>query len=339
MFVPLAIVACSMSAPVPEAPKPEPAWMKAFRANYELKPDEYVKRVAPPYIPERVEFYLGAYGPPKYPESDVKNRASYKEHSKWFTIFVEQIGRKLKQRMTLSSAYLASEVNLQRGDNVLSVSDAVESITGMSTPEFIIDPKHLNDPLFDAKNLTVHGDFVVRKNAPIELLAAQLETILRKECKVPVRLRVDQVEQEVFVVSGEFKLQPPKWRLEDTPDRQKKLIDIYATEAGLNPTYDHFDFQKQQQYKGRAISSQYSGNSQDFVRAVGFRVEKRMVWDWELPSDPNFSWCQHTISNPNMQEAADDCDPELILKNVSTQTGLKFHMEKRKVSVLVISPE
>lgn len=97
-----------MSAPVP--PEKEPDWMPAFRKVYELKEGECVRRVAPPYIKERVDFSLDAYGPPKYPEADRDNRKDYEDGGKkWMTIFVDQEGRRLFRRMTISSAYLSDK--------------------------------------------------------------------------------------------------------------------------------------------------------------------------------------------------------------------------------------
>ncbi len=84
---------------------------------------------------------------------------------------------------------------------------------------------------------------MVRKNAPLDKLASQLGGILRDQCKVEVELRVVEEVQDVFVVSGTFELKPPSWR-------EKKILDIYATEEGLNKDYDHFDPVKQRAYTG-----------------------------------------------------------------------------------------
>src|SRR5437016_2084352 len=91
-FVVLFTLSASLSAaPVPA--EKEPDWMPAFRKAYELKEGEYVRRVAAPYIKERVEFYLDVYGPPKYPEADRRNREDYEEeHKKWMTLFIDQEG-------------------------------------------------------------------------------------------------------------------------------------------------------------------------------------------------------------------------------------------------------
>src|SRR5947207_10910387 len=153
-----AIAALAPMALVPAAPVPvekEPEWMPAFRKAYELKEGEYVRRVAAPYIKERVEFYLDAYGPPKYPEADRRNREDYEaEYKKWMTLFVEQDGRKLTRRMTISSVGLSTMPEKHRGDNLFGVYDAVCYITGYGSPECIIDPAFAKHPLFEEGNLT-----------------------------------------------------------------------------------------------------------------------------------------------------------------------------------------
>ncbi len=321
-----------MSAPVP--PEKEPDWMPAFRKVYELKDGECVRRVAPPYIKERVDFSLDAYGPPKYPEADRDNRKDYEDgYKKWMTIFVDQEGRRLFRRMTISSAYLSDKPELQRGGNLFEVSEAVQCITGYELPECIIDPAFAKDPLFEKGNLTVSGDFVVRRNTPMEKLAPALEKILNDECKVGVRLRVDVVEQDVFVVTGSFGLKPPEWQ------EGKKRLDVFATEAGLNKEYDYFDLEKQGRYKGSVLSLGQSGTPTYFVRFLGDRLRTRMVWDEPLPATPAFFWNDHYVRNPDKQEEADDRDPEKVLKHAAEQTGLKFTKAKRKVPVLVLSPK
>src|SRR5438876_1170997 len=103
------VVIIAFGASLPAAPVPaekEPEWMPAFRKAYELKEGEYVRRVAAPYIKERIEFYMDAYRPPKDPEADSVNRETYEKYEQWFTLFIEQDGRKLTRRMTISSVGL-----------------------------------------------------------------------------------------------------------------------------------------------------------------------------------------------------------------------------------------
>jgi len=332
-FAALAVASLATAAAAPEPPPKEPQWMPAFRKAYELKEGEYVRRVPAPYIKERVEFCLDAYGPPKYPEADLQNREQYKDYEKWTTLFVDQEGRKLFRRMTISSAGLAEMPQKHRGDNLFEVYDAVRMITGYKSPECIIDPAFAKHPLFEKDNLTVHGDFVVRRNTPMEKLAPQLEAILNKQCSVGIQLRIDGVEQEVIVVTGAFELKPAGWQ------QRKNTLDVYATEEGLNTDFDHFDLEKKRKYQGPVQSIGYSGTPADFVRFLGDRIKLRMVWEKPLPTAPNFSWNDHRIKAPDKQEEADDRDPDKVLKHATEQTGLKFTKAKRKVPVLVLVPK
>jgi hypothetical protein len=239
--------------------------MGPIRQAYELKEHEYVKRVTRPWIPERVEFHLRAYGPPKSTEVEEANQAQFRKLEDWMTLIIDQDGTQLTQRFCISSAGRAPRPGAQAGENLFGVADAVEYVTGLSAPEFVIDPKYKDHPLFAKDNFTVQGDFVVRKKAPLDKLAAQLGSILRDQCKVAVELRVVEEVQDVFVVSGAYELKPPLWR-------EKKVLDVYATEEGLNKDYDHFDHAKQRAYTGRVKSLQYSGSPVDFVRFLGERL-------------------------------------------------------------------
>jgi RNA polymerase sigma factor (sigma-70 family) len=322
------------NAPVPEKKEPpEPEWMKAFRKAYELKDGEYVKRVAPPYLPERVSFKLhGLYrGHAVDPEIDADNRKRASENAMFSTLFVEQDGKKLKYRMSISSVYLKDNPTLRQGDNLLTVWEAVGHVTGLSEPEVVIDPNSKNDVLFAGKNKTVHGDFVTRKGAPLEKLAPQLEKILRDECNVDVRLTVKEEEQEVFVVGGKFKLTPPEWR-----GHAKKELDVYATEDGLNQEYQFAKFDVGREKAKFVETLSYSGGPVELVRFLGHRVTTRMVWDVELPAEPMMQWHNHKFKNPTKEQEAEDKDPDKVLPNVTAQTGLTFKKEKRKVPVLVV---
>ncbi|MFO0938833.1 MAG: hypothetical protein U0798_20200, partial [Gemmataceae bacterium] len=112
--------------------------------------------------------------------------------------------------------------------------------------------------------------------------------------------------------------------------RLKKLVDIYATKDGLNPEYDRFlRDQKGNTPDSRVFSNEFSGTLVDLMRLLGERLDRRIVWDQELPSEPRIDWCHHTIRNPNPQEKADDMDPAKVLKNMESQIGLTFKKEKR----------
>src|SRR5262245_53761710 len=128
----------AMAAPVPKEEEPE--WMGAIRQKYELKYGEYVKRVAKPWVKERIDFHLRAYGTHNKNEDVEKiSRDDFIKYENWMTLFIEQDGRKLSQRYCVSHVGLSMKPQQQRGENLFEVSQAVENITSLSAPEFIVD--------------------------------------------------------------------------------------------------------------------------------------------------------------------------------------------------------
>jgi hypothetical protein len=54
----------------------------------------------------------------------------------------------------------------------------------------------------------IRGDWVVREGVPDEQVLPQLERILNRELKLPVRLTLQNVTREVIVAKGDFHLTP-----------------------------------------------------------------------------------------------------------------------------------
>jgi uncharacterized protein (TIGR03435 family) len=178
--------------------------------------------------------------------------------------------------------------------------------------------------------LSLTGDFVTRKNAPLVKLAPQLEKILRDECKLDVRLTVKEEEQWVYVVGGTFKLTPRDWRKKDE-------IDMYANESVLGKQFNRTNTSSPVKDGIRSIWQ--TATPTTLTRLVGGFVNVRMVCDQELPTSPRFHLYRHERSpdTATPEEKAADHDPEKVLANLSEQTGLTFKKEKRRVEVLYIS--
>ncbi len=331
------------AVPVPQVP-PEPAWMTAFRKEYALKEGEYVKRVGPPYSEERKEYmYRAWYKAKQTPEKEAEAREHLDGSKLFLALFLDDDGRQLTRRTTLSSSAYVRVPELKQAGKMLNVWDAVTYITGRESPDVVIDPESIDHPLLSVKETIVDsvqlrgspsltGDFVTRKDAPLAKLVPQLEKILREECELDVRLTLKVEEHPVFVVSGVFKPNPPAWR-------PKGELNVYASEEGLNKEYDHFapNGADQKEKFATVKSSQSSGTPAEFVRSVGSRLQVRMVWDTPLPSKPRVSWIEHALRDPTPEQAADDRDPEKVLANVSAQTGLVFKKKVRMVEVLYLS--
>ena len=346
--------AATPAAPEPrkEAKEPpEPAWEQAFRKAYALKDGEYVKRVAPPHIDERQEYlYRLMYREKKLtPEDEKLMREDLDSRKLFLALFLNFDSGKLTTRTCLSMPGLVPIPEFQNGEKTMSVWDAVTHVTGREAPEVVIDPKSADHPLFSTKKRTIEyptadgrqsadvsealslsGDFVTRKNAPLVKLAPQLEKILRDECKLDVRLTVKEEEQWVYVVGGTFKLAPRDWRKKDE-------IDLYADESVLGKHFNRTNTERP--VKDGIRSGWQFATPATLTRDVCWFVNVRMVCDQELPTSPRFNiyWHERSPDTATPEEKAADHDPEKVLANLSEQTGLTFKREKRRVEVLSIS--
>jgi RNA polymerase sigma factor (sigma-70 family) len=330
----------------PAAPEkkaqPEPDWMTTFRKAYELKEGEYVKRVAPPYIAERKEYMYRVWiSGKRTPEQEAEQREYLDRNQLFLALFFDFDGKYLTRRTAISATWLGDRPRLQDGEKMLNVRQTVSLVTGRQAPEIVIDPKSMDHPLLSTREqvidgasfrgvLSVGGDFVTRKGAPLTKLAPQLEKILRDECKLDVRLTVKEEDHLVYVVGGTFKLAPRAWRKADE-------IDVYADEAVLTKRYDRTD-------SGNIITAgvQSGWNTHTpatLARDVGAFINAHLIWEREPPTGPRFHVYRHerVMSTATEAEKHADHDPEKVLANVSEQTGLTFRKEKRRVEVLYLS--
>jgi hypothetical protein len=326
--------------PVPD--KKEPAWMAAFHSAYRLKDGEYVKRVAAPYIPERNEYmYRVWYRNKQAPDEAERARARLDRDKMTLALFLDFDGNALTTRTCMSASGLAFDPELRNSEKIMNVWDAVTLVTGRDAPEVVIDPDSKDDPLLDVRErqiraalvrgqLTVGGDFVTRKGAPLDRLVPQLERILRDECGADVRLTVREEDQQVYVVGGRFTLAPRKWRNRDE-------IDLYADEAVLNKNFDKTRSSRPE--SDDVLSGWNTATPATLLRHLGAFTNARIVCDGELPTGPVFNVYRHTRrpDKATAEELAADRDPEKVLANVAAQTGLTFRKEMRKVPVVVLS--
>lgn len=335
---------------MPKEP-PEPAWMPTFRKAYALKDGEYVKRIAPPYIDERKEYMYRAWYPKNQTPEEKRRALEGLDGRKLFlALFLEYDGTQLTSRTALSMPGLVDVPQFQSGERVMTVWDAVTSVTGREAPEVVIDPKSSAHPLFSTEErsteyptesggrmiatvrgtLSVAGDFVTRKGTPLAKLAPQLEQLLRAECKLDVRLAVKEEEQEVYVVGGAFALAPRKWR-------EKDEVDLYADEGVVGKHFNRTNTHLPQ--KDGIRSGWQVVTPATLARHAGWFLNVRMVCDQELPTGPKFNVYRHERApgTATPEEKVADRNPEKVLANLSAQTGLTFKKSKRRVEVLYLS--
>jgi DNA-directed RNA polymerase specialized sigma24 family protein len=348
-----AVLAAVAGGPQPDRPRspapaekqagarPDPGWEKVFLKAYALKAGEDVKRVAPPYIPARREYMYQVWlTKPLPPDEEAREREFLDRAENFLALFLDYDGEKVTRRTTISASWLADRPNLQDGEKMMNVWNVVALATGRRPPELVIDPKSADHPLLSLKKSTVEnvqihgmlsvgGDFVTRKGAPLARIAPQLEKILRRECGLDVRLTLTEEEREVYVVGGAFKLTPRAWRKADE-------VDLYADEAVLGKQFDR----SHEVTPVDGVESRWRVVRPPLlVQHVGEFLNVRMVWDRELPAGPRFHVYQHERSpgTATPEQWAADHDPTRVLANLTEQTGLTFTRARRKVEVLTLS--
>ncbi|MGO8748426.1 MAG: hypothetical protein ACLQNE_20825 [Thermoguttaceae bacterium] len=190
-----------------------------------------------------------------------------------------------------------------------SISSLLRSLVGVEVEKGEVegDSELLKAP--------IDGDWIARQPESPEKLVPAIEGILRKTCKLPVKLHLEQVEREVVVAKG-------KWDPAALGNRER--IDIYG-----------------KVFTEKRGNGGGSGNLDRFLNSVASYIRGRIVNEVENP--PQGRWPVHwrynsRLSNANtVNEGWNDRDKETVLKHVSEQTGMVFSNEKRKVRVLFVA--
>lgn len=143
--------------------------------GYGLAKGQSVKRVAPPFPEERMEWYQVAN--PGQAENIPRGPDSMLFHCE---------DHKLKGwGMTFGQQTLLGILN-----NVANVYP--QDIVGLA----------------DGRNLEVDGDWIIDPTAPVDERLEQLESVLNNELSLGIDLRFEEIEREVYVASGEYKFEP-----------------------------------------------------------------------------------------------------------------------------------
>ena len=99
---------------------------------------------------------------------------------------------------------------------------------------------------------------------------------------------------------------------------KKKFVHSLAGRPYPKPDHDH-----------------ETGTAKRFLTFLQDQLQTHVFWVDDTPREkPQFDWTHHW----GERRTYDDSNSEIVLRNVSEQTGLTFKKEKRKVPMLVISP-
>lgn len=271
----------------PEKKADEPAWKGEFRKAYGLKDGELVRRVPLPHPDSRAKMF----------EDLFPGRQGNIPTEKWFNVF----------------QWKGDWLDAKFGQSTMPVEpEAGVSLVRLLEMSLNIPAPRIDDQSLLNRNVT--GDWVVRAGADPEKVAAQLETILREECALPVSLSFRDGEEEVYVLSGTYKAAPLDT---DKADR----LEVFAK------------YRNDGTFGGGG-----NGTMADLMAALEKHTGTRMVLGDVKGPPKNLSWHFNDRKGPfTAKEGAEDRNPALVLANIAAQTGLDVTTETRKVRRLVVA--
>jgi hypothetical protein len=164
----------------------------------------------------------------------------------------------------------------------------------------------------------ISGDFLYRPDATPEQKADALAKILSRELGQPIRLTFKDVERTFYFARGQVTIDPAKFRkIEDLP-----VIEV----NGGDYDGDH----------GEIIGwGTFSGHVGQLAEYIGARII-----DETEPSDIKCAWSRRWYDRTGTpEEQRFKLDPEVVLQNVSKQTGVEFESRQRTVRMLVLETD
>jgi hypothetical protein len=140
---------------------------------YQLAPGEIVRRIAPPFIPERSQLITATY-------NAIGGVGTYPER------LTQRWNGKLQPKDAGGSTLL---------EVLRSVADWGERDDSVDCPA-------------DLAKRIIPGDWIVAADVPLAERFLAVETVLRRELRQRIRLIKAKVEREVIVVTGEYEFHP-----------------------------------------------------------------------------------------------------------------------------------
>lgn len=185
-------------------------------------------------------------------------------------------------------------------------------------------PQNVEAPT-DFLQTQISGDWVLRPEAIGEKLLPELETILNDQLKLNVKMRFEEIERDVYVMKGKYQFKPlPEFKdTDDTkfPSRYSRtdMIQIFGAQA----------------YPGHGAGGS-TGTFEEFNQWLGRWIDEPILIEATNLPEKNVSFRLHAPSPATQAELQMAHDPNLVLATISSQTGLEFVKEKRKVRMLII---
>ncbi len=179
----VALPQCQVWDPQRSREYPMPEWRRRFEAVYRLEEGEILKRIAPPFIPERMDYYRNEY---EY-QAQAIPREPEEMTFHW--------DGKLKN-------WGMSFGRFSRLDFVLN------RVVGLKRYEY-----EGPEPLLD---LELPGDWIIRDEAPPELKLQALTELIAREFDREIWFEQRTVERSTIIATGKFRFHPPVGTYENT---------------------------------------------------------------------------------------------------------------------------
>jgi len=253
-------------------PKPPVNWRTPFNQTYEIPKGQFLKFVAPPYIPQRA-FAIDQADP----QHNIMDRNKGVYMFEW-TGLDATFSRWTLDKPTIATIF-----------------------------RFILSMPRYRFQMDDADALRViEGDWVMRAGASDETMIPIVTAVIEQQTGWKVKFEKRQVEREVFIARGSYK-QSEKL----SPDQ--RFIRIYLD----------------QKEKSTGASA---GTVRTLLYALGEIMNREIIDETDSSQTPLF-W-RNYLPGEISDKFADH-----LLDNISTETGLNFHREKRTVPLWVALPQ
>jgi hypothetical protein len=260
--------------------------LAAWRKVYHLDPDQVVKRVAPPFIAERM--------------AGAELRAPFLKQNRERRGFpLTMIYYMRGDTIDNTSMTFGGAPDPTKGRQLVHLIEGIAGIPGQD----VEGPKALLET-------EIPGDFLVRRDIPIEDIVEALQTILWLECGLKINLKLRDIERDVVVARGKFRFKPRV--------AGRDSIDIYG--ATLNE------------------NGGGSGKFAEFLDWTGNFMEpkRRIVNEVDEAPKGDISWSLNARDSFTEVERLADHEAAAVLKHLEEQTGLTFTPAKRKVRTLFV---
>lgn len=179
--------------------------------------------------------------------------------------------------------------------------------------------RHRYDAPQSLLNISLPGDWIIRRDASTEVKLQALEEHIQRELGRKIRIEMRSVEREVLHVSGVFNFHPLVGTGQDA------VVQLYVTE--MNPA---------------PVAEDTADGALDFASVVGQAIGMPISYDRIEPTGPLpiRYWREDFIRTGGMQNEQERAKRlATLLDNLAKQTELKFEVRKISMPRWVVTEE